>query len=55
MTSSADLLEPITFPLLWYFRTIIVTYASYSLPIGRYVVGMPQGIEGAEFTGIMRQ
>ena len=52
MTSPADFFELITFPLLWYFRSIIVTYASYSLRIGRYVVDIPQGTEGAEFTGI---
>jgi len=52
MTSSADLFELSTFPLLWYFRSIIVTYALYSLHIGRYVVVMPQGIKGSEFTGI---
>jgi hypothetical protein len=52
MTSSTNLFELCNFPLLWYFRSIIVTYALYSLPIGRYVVVMPQGNEGAEFTGI---
>ena len=52
MTSSADLLELSNFPLLWHFRCIIVTYASYSLRIGRHVVVMPQGNEGAEFTDI---
>ena len=52
MTSSTDLFQLSNFPLLWYFRSIIVTYASYSLRIGRYVVVLPQGIEGAGFTGI---
>jgi hypothetical protein len=52
MTSSADLFELSTFPLLWYFKPIIATYVLQFLRIGRYVVVMPQYIEGSEFTGI---